>query len=139
MVKYNEEYPIPRPTVNEDTIGFWTKLQETKKLHVQQCQSCGSYSHPPRPVCHKCRKFDLEWVPVSGKGVVYSFVVYHRSAHPGFKVPYEVVLVELEEGVRIVSNMIDCDPEDVEIGMPVEFVADQVYEDITLPKFKRAD
>lgn len=138
MVKYNKEYPTPRPLVDEDTIEFWTKLHETKQLHVQKCKNCGSYSHPPRPVCHSCRQFELEWVPVSGKGRVYSYVIYHRSVHPGFEVPYEVILVELEEGVRIVSNMVDCDPEDVSIGMPVEFVPDEdVFEDITLPKFKR--
>lgn len=136
MVQYNKEYPTPKPQMNEDTKGFWKHLQEKRKLHVQQCKSCKTYSHPPRPVCHHCRKFELEWVPVTGKGVIYSFVVYHRSVHPGFIVPYEVVLVELEEGVRIVSNMVDCGPENIEIGMPVELVVDQVFEDIALPKFK---
>ncbi|MFA8439174.1 Zn-ribbon domain-containing OB-fold protein [Pueribacillus sp. YX66] len=139
MVKYNKEYPTPRPLVDEDTIEFWTKLHETKQLHVQQCKNCNTYSHPPRPVCHNCRQFELEWVPVSGKGKIYSYVIYHRSVHPGFEVPYEVILVELEEGIRIVSNMVDCGPEDISIGMPVEFVPDDdVFEDITLPKFKRA-
>lgn len=137
MVRYNEKYPIPRPDVNEDTIEYWNLLQKTKQLHVQKCKNCGTYSHPPRPVCHHCRKFELEWVQMTGKGTVYSYVIYHRSVHPGFEVPYEVVLVELEEGVRIVSNMVDCEPEDIYIGMPVEVVVDQVFEDIALPKFKR--
>ena len=95
--------------------------------------------HPPRPVCHKCQTFNTEFVPVSGKGTIYSYVVYHRSTYPSFKVPYEVVLVELEEGVRIVSNMKDCEPHEIYIGMPVEAVVDQVFEDIALPKFIKRD
>jgi uncharacterized protein len=137
MVQYNTKYPTPRPDVNEDTIEYWKLLQETKQLHVQKCKNCGTYSHPPRPVCHHCRQFALEWVPTSGKGTVYSYVIYHRSVHPGFEVPYDVVLVELEEGVRIVSNMVDCETDEIYIGMPVELVVDQVFEDLALPKFKR--
>ncbi|SEN04387.1 hypothetical protein SAMN05192533_108148 [Mesobacillus persicus] len=139
MVQYTGKFPIPRPDVNEDTIEYWQLLQETKQLHVQKCKNCGTYSHPPRPICHHCRQYQLEWVPMSGKGTVYSYVIYHRSVHPGFEVPYEVVLVELEEGVRIISNMVDCEPDEVYIGMPVEVVVDQVFEDIALPKFKRRE
>src|SRR5699024_11587194 len=101
MVQYNNEYQTPRPSVNEDTIEFWEKMHETKQLHVQKCKNCSTYSHPPRPVCHECREFELEFVPISGKGEIYSFVTYHRSVHPGFVAPYEVVLVDMEEvGVR---------------------------------------
>lgn len=137
MVQYNKKYPTPKPDVNEDTIEYWRLLQETKQLHVQKCKNCGTYSHPPRPVCHNCRQFTLELVPTAGKGTVYSYVVYHRSVHPGFEVPYDVILVELEEGVRIVSNMVDCEPDAIYIGMPVELVIEQVFEDVALPKFKR--
>lgn len=136
MVTYNKKYRTPKPIMNEDTEKFWQLLQETRKLHVQQCKNCKTYSHPPRPVCHNCRKYELEWVPTSGKGTIYSYVIYHRPVHPGFEVPYEVVLVELEEGVRIISNMVDCEPNEVYIGMPVELVVDQVFEDIALPKFR---
>jgi|SRR5699024_2311404 len=140
MVQYNNEYQTPRPSVNEDTIEFWEKMHETKQLHVQKCKNCSTYSHPPRPVCHECREFELEFVPISGKGEIYSFVTYHRSVHPGFVAPYEVVLVDMEEGgVRIIANMIDCKPDDVYIGMPVEFVADPVFEDLSLAKFKRRE
>ncbi|MCH6267279.1 Zn-ribbon domain-containing OB-fold protein [Neobacillus citreus] len=137
MVRYNPEAKILKPQMNEDTKDYWALLQETKKLHLQRCKHCQSYMHPPRPVCHKCRKFDMEWVPADGKGTIYSYVVYQRSTFPTFKVPYEVVLVELEEGVRIVSNMIDCEPDELFIGMPVEVVVDQVTPELALPKFKR--
>lgn len=139
MVRYNPDFPVSKPLQNEDTREFWSHLQETKKLHFQRCKHCQSYMHPPRPVCYKCHKFDMEWVPSSGKGTIYSYVVYHRSTFPRFEVPYEVILVELEEGVRIVSNMIDCEPDEIYIGMPVEVVVDQVSEEVALPKFKRRD
>ena len=137
MVQYNEGFAPPRPMVDADSMPFWKVMQETKQLHFQRCAECKELMHPPRPVCHKCHSFNLEWVPAKGKGKIYSYVVYHRPVHPAFKVPYEVVLVELDEGVRIVSNMIDCDPDEIYIGMPVEVVIDQVFEDLALPKFKR--
>lgn len=137
MVQNKVEVLTPKPMMNQDTVKFWELLQEKKQLHLQRCSECKTYSHPPRVTCHKCRSFDMEWVPSEGKGEVHSYVVYHRSVHPGFEVPYEVILVELEEGVRIVSNMVDCKPEEVYIGMPVEHVVEQTFEDIPLVKFKR--
>jgi uncharacterized OB-fold protein len=69
--------------------------------------------------------------------VVHSWVTYRESPHPAFKAPYSVVLVELEEGVRLISNMIDTGPEEISIGMPVEVVFDDVAEELTLPKFRK--
>ena len=89
-------------------------------------------------MCPHCRALETEWVPSKGKGTVYSWVVYRESPHPGFKAPYAVVLVELEEGVRLVSNLVDVAPEEVSIGMPVEVVFDQVSEEVVLPKFRKA-
>ncbi|WP_050616115.1 Zn-ribbon domain-containing OB-fold protein [Bacillus testis] len=137
MVRYNKEFASPRPMMDVDTKPFWDYLKEKKDLYFQRCANCHSYMHPPRPICNQCKSFDMEWVPSSGKGTIYSYVVYHRPVHPGFEVPYEVVLVEMEEGVRIVSNMVDCEPEDIYIGMPVELVIDEVADDLVLPKFKR--
>jgi hypothetical protein len=71
-------------------------------------------------MCPKCRSLEIEWVPSSGKGKVYSWVTYRQSPHPGFKAPYSVVLVELEEGVRMVSSLTDYPPEKIHIGMPVQ-------------------
>ncbi|PIC67808.1 nucleic acid-binding protein [Sporosarcina sp. P21c] len=138
MVKYSEVgVPTPKPMMSQDTEKFWRLLQEEKQLHLQKCNNCQTYSHPPRVVCSNCHSFDLGWVPSEGKGVIHSYVIYHRSVHPGFKTPYGVILVELEEGVRIISNMVDCEPHEIEIGMPVEAVVDQVFEDTALVKFKR--
>lgn len=137
MVRYTG-IGTPKPNMNEDTEKFWGKMQETKQLHFQQCKNCETTLHPPRPICYKCHSFDMEWVPAPTKGEIYSYVVYHRGVHPGFELPYEVILVELENGQRIVSNMIDCSPEEIYVGMPVEVVVDSVFDDVPLVKFKKA-
>src|SRR5690625_1720239 len=139
MVRYKKKELIPKPAMSEDTEPFCTLLNEKKQLHFQRCEHCKAYMHPPRPVCHNCHKFDMEWVPSTGRGFIYSYVVYRRPTYPAFEVPYECILVELEEGVRIVSNMMDCEPDEIYIGMPVEVVIDQVFDDVALPKFKRQD
>jgi len=81
---------------------------------------------------------NTEWVKVSGKGRVYSWTIVTRPVHPAFEVPYAVVIVELDERVRLVSNIVDCKPEDVYIGMPVEVTFEDVTGEITLPKFRLA-
>lgn len=116
---------------------FWASLKE-HQLTAQRCSACGSYFRfPPQALCPSCLASDYDWVPLSGKGKVYSFVTYHRAWHPAYqdKVPYNVSLIETDEGVRMVSNVVNCRPEEVFIGMPVEVV----YEDFgeyTLPKFR---
>jgi len=109
-----------------------------KKIMLQKCKSCGAWLNPPRPMCPKCRSQESEWVPAKGTGRIYSWVTFNEAPHPAFKTPYEAVLVELDEGPRLVSNMVDVRPEDLEIGMPVEVVFEEVAEDLTLPKFKKA-
>jgi len=91
-------------------------------------------------MCPNCGSWNAEWAEVSGKGKVYTYIVAHQPFHPAFvdDVPYAVVIVELEEGVRLVSNVVDCRPEDIYIGMPVEVVFDDVTEKVTLPRFRRA-
>ena len=135
-VQYDMSHPIPRPQTDLDTEGFWEGVKR-HELVFQRCKQCGTWLHPPRPMCPKCHSLEKEWVPVSGKGAVYSWVTYHEPPHPGFKAPYSVVLVELEEGVRLISNMVDTKPEEIHIGMPVEVVFDDLGEDLTLPKFRK--
>jgi hypothetical protein len=117
-------------------MGFWESIKN-HQLVFQRCEECGTWVHPPRPACPKCGSFEKEWAPSSGKGVVYSRVTYRESPDPAFKAPYSVVLVELEEGVRIISNMVDVAPEEISIGMPVEVVFDDITEELTLPKFRK--
>lgn len=134
---YDKENPIPGPSTHLDNVGFWEGVKR-QELVFERCKQCGAWLHPPRPMCPKCHSLEKEWVPSTGKGTIYSWVTYRESPGPGFKAPYSVVLVELEEGVRLVSNMVDMKPEEISIGMPVEVVFDEIAEGLTLPKFKKA-
>ena len=127
--------PIPNP----DTEPFWQGCARGELL-LQRCASCGSYRHPPSPVCQICLSFDHEWVPSEGHGTVYSFVVVHQALQ-GWKgeVPYVVAIVALAEGPRIVSNLVNVRPEEVKIGMPVSVLFERVTDEIFLPKFQSAD
>lgn len=140
-VEYNSEQRIPHPALwgvlYRSSGPFWESIKN-KKLSMQRCKGCGAWLNPPRPMCPKCRSTEQEWVAVKGKGTVYSHVTYQDSPHPAFKAPYSVVLVELEEGPRIISNMVDSKTEEITIGMPVEVVFEEVADDLTLPKFKKA-
>ena len=139
-VEYNPEQKIPHPALwhvlYRSSTPFWDGVKKGKLL-LQKCKSCGSILNPPRPMCPNCQSIEQEWVQSSGKGKVYSWVTYQESPHPAFKAPYSVVLVELEEGVRLVTNMIDTKPDDIQIDMPVEVMFDSITEDLTLPKFKK--
>jgi uncharacterized OB-fold protein len=136
-VQYDPEHPIPVPPEIWENIGFWEGIKE-HRLVFQRCRQCGTWVHPPRPACPKCRSFEKEWAPSSGRGAIYSWVTYLESPHPGFKAPYSVVLVEMEEGVRLISTMVDLAPGEISIGMPVEVVFDDVAEGLILPKFRKA-
>ena len=136
-VEYDKEHPIPAPTVHPDNQAFWEGVQR-EELVFQRCKGCGVWSHPPRPMCPKCRSVEKDWVPSAGKGKIHSWVTYQKAPHPGFKAPYAVVLVELEEGVRMVSNLVDVKPEEIVMGLPVEVVFDRVTAEVVLPKFRKA-
>lgn len=140
-VEYNPDQRIPHPALwgvlYRSSGPFWEGIKN-KQLLMQKCKECGTWLNPPRPMCPKCRSAESEWVPSKGKGAVYSWVTYNESPHPAFKAPYSAVLIELEEGPRIVSNLVDIKPEDIQIGMPVEVVFEDVAEDLTLAKFKKA-
>ena len=129
--------PIPRPTLDDQ--GFWEAVNRGQ-LVMQRCGDCGAYRHLPRPMCPKCNSMRWEWAPVSGRGTVHSFTIVHHPLVPSLEdqTPYDIVLVELEEGPRIISNMVDTPPDEVRIGMPVEVAFQRVSEEIALPKFKRA-
>lgn len=131
------DYGKPLPQVRRETRGFWEGCKRHELL-IQRCEDCGTYRHYPRPMCACCGSWNVEWAKATGKGRVYSYIVTHQLFHPAFfdDVPYAVVIVELEEGVRMVSNIVDCGPDEVYIGMPVEVVFDDVTEEVTLPRFR---
>ena len=123
------------------TEPFWKATVE-HRLVIPRCKSCGTFRMPPGPVCHECQSMELDYVEVSGKGSVYSFTVIRRAMIPALKesIPYIVAVVELPDAgeVRLVTNMIDVDPDEVQIGMPVEVVWDDLDEEVTVPRFRPA-
>ncbi len=132
------EHKKPLPYIHPETKEYWDGAKE-HELRIRRCRSCGAYHFYPRDFCPSCFSFDVEWVKASGRGTIYSFTVCHRPA-PGFEgdVPYNLVLIELEEGIRMMSNVVGCANEDLKIGMPVEVVFEEVSGDVTLPKFRPA-
>lgn len=130
--------PLPKPT--PDTQPFWDAVKR-HELMLPKCKACGQLHFFPRPFCPHCFSWDLEWVRCSGKGKLYSFLINHRPA-PGFEeeTPYVIAVVELDEGPRMLSNLIDIEPtpEAVQVDMPVEILFQDVNEETTMFKFRPA-
>ncbi|MFE2420547.1 bifunctional MaoC family dehydratase N-terminal/OB-fold nucleic acid binding domain-containing protein [Streptomyces hokutonensis] len=110
--------PRPRPVVNRDNAGFWEGV-ERHQLLIQRCTDCGTLRHPWLPGCNTCGGPDWDTVEASGDGTVYSYVVMHHPPFPAFDPPYAVGLIELAEGVRIVSNVVGVPYDKVRVGLPV--------------------
>src|SRR5256714_1771233 len=129
--------PRPRPQPSEMSAGFWEGAKR-HELVVQRCSQCGALRHYPQVLCPACRSAEWEWRPVGGRGSVYSFTVTHQAFHPAFadRVPYVVATIELEEGVRMVSDLPDDDVDSVAIGKEVEVFYEEVDDEITLPRFR---
>ena len=128
------EKPLPRPT--EDSAPFW-EAAHRGELHMQRCEDCGLVRFPPAILCGRCLSERFEWARLSGRGTVFSWIVVHQSQHPAFNsdVPYNVAIVELDEGIRLHTNIIDCANEDLAIDMPVEVVFEKVDDEVTLLYF----
>jgi uncharacterized OB-fold protein len=129
----------PLPQISAAMAPFFEAARQ-KQLVVQRCRGCGVLRFPARDRCSACLSRDAEWTPVSGRGTVFSFAVMHQVYHPGFasEVPYAVVLVALDEGPRMVSNVVGCPPGEIRVGMPLEVVFEAVTPEVTLPKFRVA-
>ena len=111
--------PRPRPGTTHDNLFFFEGAQE-RRLLIQRCTACGALRHPPQPRCDKCGSYDWDAVEASGRGVVYSFVVNHYPQVPAFDYPLPIGLIELEEGTRLVAQIVECPIESIAVGMPVE-------------------
>jgi uncharacterized protein len=107
------------------------------ELLIQRCDGCGHVFHPPLPVCPACGSSAWSWQPASGRGKVFSYTVVLQAAHPDFadRVPYVAALVELEEGPRMVADILEIAPEDVRVDMPVRVEFVEVAAGVKLPQF----
>lgn len=129
--------PLPRPA--PESAPFW-EAAKGHRLELPRCNACGKFWFPPSRSCPHCLAADFAWTPVSGRGTVFSFVVFHRVYHPAYEgeVPYVVALIALEEGPRMLSNVVGIAPDDVRCDMAVKVVFDDVADGVALPKFTPA-
>ncbi len=130
-------YDKPMPKINSDNRHFWEGCQK-HELRFQQCEGCGHVRWPPSDICPHCHSFETDWLISKGVGRVYTFAVYHAAFYPGFTadLPYTVAVVALDEGPRLLTNIVCCRPEQIKCEMPVGVVWEDIDERITLPKFK---
>lgn len=133
------DYAKPIPAITPEMRPFFAGAKR-HELWIERCATCGVHRFPARAICSACLSTDAEWVRASGRGQIFSFNVMHQVYHPGFaaEVPYAVVVVQLAEGAKMVSNLVGVAPSDVRIGMPVRVVFDDITDEVTLPKFALA-
>lgn len=129
----------PVPELDDVTGPFW-EAAARHELVLQTCSSCGAVRHPPRPVCPACLSWDYTWEPASGRATVWSWVIAHQPVLPAFadKTPYNVAVVELAEGVRMIGNLLDVADSEIHEGMAVEVAWEDVEDDVTLPQWRPA-
>ena len=128
--------PVPEPT--PETAHFWEGTR-SGELRLQQCAACDHVYFPPRPFCPRCASQDVRVVRASGRATLYSYVIHHRPV-PGFVPPYSIAVVQLAEGPRMMSNIIESEqtPEALQLDMPLEVVFEKATDEISLPKFRPA-
>ena len=131
--------PKPLPVITEENRPFWEGCQRGALL-LQYCEACHHYQFYPRLYCMECGASALRWEQVSGRGVIYSYTIIHQNKSPEFAsdTPYNVAIIQLEEGPRLMSNIVDAAPADLRVDAPVTVVFDPVSDTISLPRFRLA-
>ena len=131
--------PKPLPIITEENRPFWEGCRQGKLL-LQYCDQCQHYQFYPRLYCMHCGAENPRWVEASGRGVIYSYTIIYQNRSPEFvnDTPFNVAIVQLEEGPRMLSNIVDIDPADLRVDLPVTVVFDQVNDTISLPRFRPA-
>ena len=130
----------PLPDVRRRLARFFWDGTSKGELRFPRCRSCGRFHFYPQVLCRYCQSKNIEWTTVSGRGEVISWIILRHAFIPEFedRLPLIVILVEFKDapGIRLISNLIQCSPEQVYFKMPVEVVFHKVNEDVTLPLFK---
>jgi uncharacterized OB-fold protein len=125
------------PVIYPEELPYWEALRQ-RQLVLQQCAACGKAWFPIGPACPHCFSLEFKWAAMSGRGVVHNYVIYHKAWAPWLesRVPYAVVQVEIEEGPRLTTNLLDCALKDIKIGLPVEAAFEDITDEITLLQFR---
>lgn len=141
-----EKYQKPLPRFHSRYAKDFYNGCKNRELLIQRCKTCEKFRFPPQPMCPECNSMEHEWAPVSGEGTVFTFTVipgYEPRAVPMAtwpmdEYPINVAIIKLPDagGVHIASNIVNCAPEDIKVGMLVSVVFEDVTEEITLPKFQ---
>jgi len=128
---------IPAPTPSALSQPFWDGCKRGELLY-QRCDVCGRATHTPAFICSNCASQSLRWERSSGRGTIYSCTTVWRPQMPAFEVPYVAIIVDLEEGWQLLSNLIGCTVDDAEVGMPVEVEFHPITGGFVLPYFRPA-
>ena len=133
----DRDYPLPIPVADEASEPFYAGAKEGRLMLVR-CSQCGRHRLPGRERCADCWSTDSEWAQASGRGTLYSFGIMHQQYDPAFAdvIPYNYATVELEEGPRLVTNIVDCPNDELRVDMPLEAVFDAVSDETTLIRFR---
>ena len=133
-----QTYAKPIPMITPENERYWQGCKQ-HELWMRACHDCGPYFYP-RDLCPQCGRRDVEWRQVSGRGTLYTYAIVHRAPMPGFRgdVPFITAIIELEEGPRMMTNLIgiEPDPERIKVGMPVDVSFEDITDEISLPKFR---
>ena len=130
----------PLPALDDDSAPYWEGMNE-HELRFQRCTACSHVTYLPGPMCTACQSFDLEWFASGGRGTVYSWTVVQHMGHPAFEPPYAVLLVEMEEGPRVLGQLVAPNRnewEQLEVGRPVRVVWDESEPEQTFAAFELA-
>ena len=134
-----KKYAKPLPRIDEESRP-WGEALKRHELYIQKCRYCGDLRYYSRALCTNCLSAHTEWVRCAGKGTVYTFTATMQNQAPGFResLPYLMAYVELDEGLKVLTNLVECKPDEVRIGMPVEAVFEDATPEVTLLKFRPA-
>jgi uncharacterized OB-fold protein len=135
-------YDKPLPMITPENERYWQGARD-HELWLRNCRSCNRTYFYPRDICPDCGGRDVEWKQVSGRATLHTFAIVHRAPSPAFRemAPYVTAIVDLEEGGRMMTNLVDVEPDParITVGMPLRVTFDDVTPEVTLPKFRPAD
>ena len=126
-----------KPPMTEDN-GWWWEEVGRDRLPIQRCTACSTLRHPPRPMCPRCRSMAWDFIEAAGRGTLFSYTVLHHPQFPGYDYPLTIAIVDLEEGGRICTQLVDCERDDIKIDMPLEMFIHEDADGFKLPMCRPA-